>query len=207
MQAPLLLQKLFPSITWRIPDSKNSLYLTFDDGPIPVVTPWVLETLDKYNAKATFFCIGQNVKRYPEIYREIISRGHQTGNHTHRHLNGWNVKNKNYFADVSECSNYVHSTLFRPPYGKIKPSQIRELKKNYQLVMWDVLSQDYDEKRTAGQCSASVIRESKPGSIIVFHDSIKAESRLRGSLPTVLEHFIKKGFEFTRLESSRLHTR
>ncbi len=200
MQAPVLLQKLFPSIKWRIPGSGKKLYLSFDDGPIPIVTPWVLDMLDKYEAKASFFCIGQNVLKHPEIYREIVSRGHQTGNHTHTHLNGWNVSNKNYFADIAECSKYVSSKLFRPPYGKIKPSQIRHLKKNYQILMWDVLSQDYDIKKTAEQCKETVIRESKSGSIIVFHDSIKAEPRLRGSLEAVLEHFKKEGFEFSRLE-------
>ena len=200
MQAPVLLQKLFPSIKWRIPGSGKKVYLSFDDGPIPSVTPWVLDMLDKYEAKASFFCIGQNVLKHPEIYREIVSRGHQTGNHTHTHLNGWNVSNKNYFADIAECSKYVSSKLFRPPYGKIKPSQIRHLKKNYQILMWDVLSQDYDIKKTAEQCKETVIRESKSGSIIVFHDSIKAEPRLRGSLEAVLEHFKKEGFEFSRLE-------
>lgn len=179
---------------------EKKIYLTFDDGPIPIVTPWVLETLALYNAKATFFCIGNNVLKHPEIYSEIIKQGHKTGNHTQNHLNGWKVLNKNYFQDIEECTKLVRSGLFRPPYGKIKPSQIKRLKHNYKLVMWDVLSRDYDQSLSVENCHKSVIREAKPGSIVVFHDSIKAESRLRGSLPAVLEHFKKQGYEFARLE-------
>jgi peptidoglycan/xylan/chitin deacetylase (PgdA/CDA1 family) len=180
--------------------AEKKIYLTFDDGPIPIVTPWVLETLDTYKAKATFFCIGKNVQAHPEIYLDILNRGHQTGNHTQNHLNGWNVKNKNYYKDVEECTKYVNSLLFRPPYGKIKPSQIRHFKQQYKLVMWDVLSKDYDQNRSPEQCLHTVLSEAGPGSIIVFHDSLKAEKRLRGSLPGVLEHFNKEGYEFARLE-------
>lgn len=200
MKAPLIIQKLFPSIIWRMSGIEKKIYLTFDDGPIPIVTPWVLETLALYNAKATFFCIGNNVLKHPEIYSEIIKQGHKTGNHTQNHLNGWKVLNKNYFQDIEECTKLVRSGLFRPPYGKIKPSQIKRLKHNYKLVMWDVLSRDYDQSLSVENCHKSVIREAKPGSIVVFHDSIKAESRLRGSLPAVLEHFKKQGYEFARLE-------
>jgi len=201
LKAPLILQKLLPSITWRINGAENKVYLTFDDGPIPEVTPWVLNLLKQYNAKATFFCIGNNVLKHPEIYQSILDSGHQTGNHTQNHLNGWNVKNKNYFNDIAECDKYVSSKLFRPPYGKIKPSQIKQLKQNYKLIMWDVLSKDYDTLRTAEQCLQTVIRETKSGSIIVFHDSLKAEKNLRGSLPAVLDHFKQKGFEFARIEA------
>jgi len=201
LQAPTIIQKLFPSITWRFSGAEKKIYLTFDDGPIPEITPWVLELLRSYNAKATFFCIGNNVLKNNVIYQEILNEGHQVGNHTHNHLNGWNVKNKNYFEDIEECRKHVKSNLFRPPYGKIKPSQIKHLKENYRIIMWDVLSQDYDQDRTAEQCLNSVIKVSSAGSVIVFHDSLKAEKRLRGALPLVLEHFKQRGFEFARIEA------
>ncbi len=200
MKTPLLIQKLFPSLTWRMSGVEKIIYLTFDDGPIPVVTPWVLETLAKYNAKATFFCIGNNVLKHPEIYRAVVEQGHQTGNHTHHHLNGWNVKNMNYYQDIEECGKYVHSHLFRPPYGKIKPSQIKHLRQKYKLMMWDVLSKDYDATISPDKCLQTVLRETQKGSIVVFHDSLKAEKRLRIALPGVLEHFKKQGYEFARLE-------
>ncbi len=187
-------------MTWRMRGVGKKIYLTFDDGPNPEVTPWVLDTLSAYNAKATFFCIGTNVMKHPQLYQEIIKQGHQTGNHTQHHLNGWKVKNKEYFEDIEECRKLVNSCLYRPPYGKIRPSQIRYLKNNYKLVMWDVISQDYDAAQTADQCYQRVIREYREGSIIVFHDSLKAEKRLRGSLPLIMDHLREREFEFLRIE-------
>lgn len=200
MRAPLFIQTLFPSIIWRIHGKEKKIYLTFDDGPIPEVTPWVLEILTEFKAKATFFCIGENVRKYPHLYEQIRSLGHQTGNHTQHHLNGWKVSNLDYYHDIEACRKLVDSPLFRPPYGKIKPSQIRYLKNKFKLVMWDVLSKDYDRSLSGEQCLKTVINESREGSIIVFHDSLKAEERLRIALPGVLEHFRKNGFEFARLE-------
>jgi peptidoglycan/xylan/chitin deacetylase (PgdA/CDA1 family) len=200
MKAPYLLRKMYPSLLWKIPGRENRIFLTFDDGPIPEVTPWVLDTLDEFNARATFFCIGENVSRHPHIYEDILRRGHRTGNHTQKHLNGWKVKNKQYFEDIAACSGYVDSELFRPPYGKIKPSQIRHLKKKYQLVMWDVLSMDFDMNRIPSQCTNAVIREAGPGSIIVFHDSLKAAPRLKVSLPAVLKYFQEKNYRFDLIE-------
>ncbi|MBP6335046.1 MAG: polysaccharide deacetylase family protein [Bacteroidia bacterium] len=200
MRAPLLIQKMFPSITWRMPGDKKKIFLTFDDGPIPEVTPWVIETLSKYNAKATFFCIGENVVKHPQVFDQLKSSGHQIGNHTYHHMNGWKVTNNDYYKDIEECNKLVDSPLFRPPYGKIKPSQIRHLKNKYKLVMWDVLSRDYDRARTGEQCMNTVKQESEAGSIIVFHDSLKAQERLRIALPGILKHFSEQGFEFARLE-------
>lgn len=200
MQTPVLIQRFFPSITWTIPVKEKKIFLTFDDGPIPEVTPWVLDVLKSYNAKATFFCIGNNVAKYPSIYGEIIDQGHQTGNHTHNHMNGWKVRSKDYYDDIERCSEFVNSKLFRPPYGKITFPQIRHLKRKYKLIMWDVLSKDYSQKMSADQCLQKVINEVRPGSIIVFHDSLKAEKQLRGALPGIMEHFKNEGYKFSRIE-------
>lgn len=193
------IQWFFRSITWRIPTTEKVIYLTFDDGPIPEVTPWVLETLAIFNAKATFFCIGDNVRKYPNIYKQILAKKHRVGNHTFNHLNGWRTWNKNYLANIDKCSEYVTSTLFRPPYGKLKPSQTRQIRKEYQVVLWDVLSGDFDAEITSEMCLENVIKNATKGSIIVFHDSLKAEKHLRYVLPKVLEFYSKKDFRFETL--------
>ncbi len=178
------------------------LYLTFDDGPIPEVTPWVLETLNKFNAKATFFCIGQNAEKYPEILKNILDAGHSVGNHTMQHLNGWKSSCKEYSQDVMECKKFIYSSLFRPPYGKIKISQVRALKKEFKIIMWDVLSKDYDRSLNGDACFEQIKRKSRNGSIIVFHDSVKAEERLRFALPETLKYFSQSGFEFKAISPS-----
>jgi peptidoglycan/xylan/chitin deacetylase (PgdA/CDA1 family) len=187
---------LFPSLIWRFKEREKIIYLTFDDGPIPEVTPWVLDLLKEFNAKATFFSVGDNAKKHPALLKKIISSGHSIGNHTMNHLNGWKTPDEKYFSNVSECSRFVNSKLFRPPYGRIKFSQIRKLKKDFRIIMWDVLSRDYDSTLTGEQCFENVKSKAKPGSIIVFHDSIKAESRLRHALPETLKYFSDLGYKF-----------
>lgn len=196
---PLLLQLMFPSLTWRIPEIGKTIYLTFDDGPIPEITPWVLKTLDEFNALATFFCIGDNVMKNPDLIKLLLNSKHTLGNHTMHHLNGWQSKNKKYFSDISECKQLINSKLFRPPFGKIKLSQVWKLKKEFRIIMWDVLSKDYDTSLTGEDCFENVKRNTKNGSIIVFHDSLKAEKRLRFALPQTLKYFSEQGYSFAAL--------
>ena len=199
MRGRLLLHRIFRSFRWRMPAKERTLYLTFDDGPVPGVTPWVLDLLDQYQAKATFFCVGENVAKFPEIYRDLLARGHTPGNHTFRHLNGWMTPTAEYVADVKRCQEVIGSRLFRPPYGKIRPSQVWALRNSFELVMWDVLSRDYDNRLTGSRCRDRVIQAAGPGSIVVFHDSLKAEKRLRQALPEVLTHFHARGYRFAGL--------
>lgn len=196
----MLLDALTKNLVWSIKTTKKEVFLTFDDGPIPEVTPWVLETLKQYEAKATFFCVGDNVKKHPDIYRMIVDQGHKVGNHTMNHLNGWTNFNKTYFENIEKCNALIHSNLFRPPYGKIKPSQISHLKNDYRIIMWDVLTKDYDASVTGEYCFEKVKKNCKPGSIIVFHDSIKAEKRLRKALPKSLEYLKQEGYTFSSIQ-------
>ncbi len=197
-----LAKRIFPNVTWSLPQGEKTIYLTFDDGPIPEVTPFVLETLKKYNAAATFFCIGDNVKKHPEIYRMIDTNVHSIGNHTMHHMNGWLVTNSAYFEDVKKAQSYLTTKLFRPPYGKIRPSQVYRLKKEFRIIMWDVLSKDYDRELTGADCLRRVLQQTRLGSIIVFHDSLKAESRMRYALPFVLKHFSELGYSFKRIDGN-----
>lgn len=194
-----LLSRLFPSLTWRINTKEKILYLTFDDGPIPEATPWVLDILNEYGAKATFFCVGENARKNPHILERIIAEKHSVGNHTMNHLNGWNVNTGDYISNIDSCSKYVSSNLFRPPYGRIRLSQIQSVKKKYKIIMWNVLSKDYDITLTGQQCFEIVKRKSKAGSIVVFHDSIKAKNRLQEALPATLNYFSNLGYRFDAL--------
>ncbi|MEN0003213.1 MAG: polysaccharide deacetylase family protein [Bacteroidota bacterium] len=207
VKTPQVIQNLFPNFTWRIPSAEKVLYLTFDDGPVPEVTPWVLEQLAAYNAKATFFCVGDNIQKHPEVFEQVKAAGHAVGNHTFNHLNGWATDNISYFHNIRHCAREMDSVLFRPPYGRIKPKQVQFLQRHYRIIMWDVLSGDFDQNISPEQCLANVVNNVSPGSIAVFHDSVKAEERLTYVLPRVLEHFAQAGYSFERLnEKEMLHT-
>lgn len=200
--SPFWLKWFYPTLTWHKSRKEKFVYFTFDDGPIPVVTPFVLNTLKKFNCKATFFCIGDNVDKHPLILADIISEGHTIGNHTYNHLNGWNSSNENYIENVLKGSKLTSTRIFRPPYGRIKKSQIKEIKRqspSTEVIMWDVLSGDFDKRISKEQCVRNVLKHCKNGSIIVFHDSLKAFERLEYALPKVLENLSKKGFEFRTL--------
>lgn len=195
--------RIFKDFIWHFAGHEKELYLTFDDGPNADVTPWVIETLAKYNAKATFFCIGENVMNNQDIYGRVIDEGHSVGNHSFSHLKGWITSNKDYIDDVKKASEFIDSDLFRPPYGKIKPSQSFELKKDYYIIMWDVLTRDYDEDVNPEKCLQYVINHSEGGSIILFHDTLKAIKNLRFVLPRVLEHYSENGFTFKAIDFSK----
>ena len=172
------------------------MFLTFDDGPTPEITREVLAVLSRFKAQATFFCIGRNVERNPEIYRLILNSGHATGNHTYSHLKGWNTPDAAYFNDIALAARYVPSKLFRPAYGMITPAQLRYLKQLYRIVMWDVMSYDFAYNTSPEKCLQNVIRYTRPGSIIVFHDSVKAAEKTLYVLPRVLEHYAEMGYVF-----------
>jgi peptidoglycan/xylan/chitin deacetylase (PgdA/CDA1 family) len=191
-----ILQMLFPSLIWNLPSKEKVIYITFDDGPHPELTPFVLQELDKYNAKATFFLLGKEVDSHPSLYKDILQANHSVGNHTYSHLNGWATKNSEYFSDIEKCHSIMNRKLFRPPFGRIKPSQIRHLKKAFKIVMWDVLSWDFHKNTSAEKCYNIVKKKTKNGSIIVFHENDKAIKNVKYCLPKILEHFSKEGYEF-----------
>ncbi len=213
IRPPYLLKKLYSKAIWRMDSKHKKIYLTFDDGPVPIVTPWVLDVLKQYNIKATFFCVGENVVKYPSIYQRILDDDHSIGNHTYNHLNGWNTHTKTYIENVELCSIALNSenktqqtNLFRPPYGRAKKSQISYLsakkptnQPSYSIIMWDVLSGDYDKKTSPSTCLNNVINNVRNGSIIVFHDSPKAQINLEYALPRFIEYALAKGFEFEKL--------
>ncbi|MBN8855735.1 MAG: polysaccharide deacetylase family protein [Sphingobacteriales bacterium 50-39] len=206
VKTPWWLKKWYPGLIWDIPPATDEkvLYLTFDDGPHPRATPFVLDTLRTYGAKATFFCIGKNVQEHPHLYRRILEEGHRTGNHTQHHVNGWKTRDKAYLDDVRQAARYIDSDLFRPPYGRISAFQASLLRKppfEYKVIMWDVLSADFDRKLSPERCSRNVIRHAGPGSIVVWHDSEKAFPRLEAALPVVLGHFQERGYRFESLGS------
>ena len=205
VKTPGWLKKIYDSYTWSVASSDKILYLTFDDGPHPEATPFVLKELKKYNFLATFFCIGKNVVSYPDIYKQVLQEGHSVGNHTYNHLNGWKTNNDDYLKDIALASDEIDSYLFRPPYGRITSFQAKNLKpvmkgKEPKVIMWDVLSGDFDTACSPQQCLANVLFASVPGSIIVFHDSEKAFPRLEYTLPKILNYFSEKGYLFKSLE-------
>lgn len=187
-------------MVWHVPSVKKAIYLTFDDGPTPQVTDWTLDLLKQYNAKATFFCIGKNVKEHPEIYKRILDEGHSVGNHTFNHIKGWNTKTADYLKNVENASTLIKSDLFRPPYGRITPQQSKTISKNgYNIIMWTILSLDWDKRVSKEKCAYNVIKNVGSGDIIVFHDSLKASRNMQYALPKVLEYFSNKGFTFKRI--------
>jgi peptidoglycan/xylan/chitin deacetylase (PgdA/CDA1 family) len=212
----ILLSVFYPKLTWARRSSKKVIYLTFDDGPIPEVTEYVLEELDKYSAKATFFCVGDNIVKNTLVFKEIINRGHKIGNHTFNHLNGWKNETSNYLENIAKCNHiilenvisenkkaYLSNTsakkLYRPPYGKIKQAQIKALTDNYEIVMWDVLTGDFDKNLSPEKCLHKAIKFTRNGSIVIFHDSLKALPNLQYALPRFLKYFKEAGYRFETL--------
>ena len=200
-----LIKRIFSNYIWDVPNTENKIYLTFDDGPIPEITEWVLEELKKYNAKATFFCIGHNMEKHPEILEKVINDGHSVGNHTFNHLNGWKTSTKEYIENSIQWSvvsgQSPNGKLFRPPYGKIKSSQSKKLRQlGYKIIMWDVLSADYDTAISPEKCLKNVLKNVTSGSIIVFHDSVKAFPNLEYTLPKAMKYWQEKGFVFEKLD-------
>jgi peptidoglycan-N-acetylglucosamine deacetylase len=201
LQPPTLLKQLTQNwLTWEMSPLAKKLYITFDDGPVPEVTPEVLRILKVYSAKATFFCVGENVSRYPELFAEVIAEGHAVGNHTYNHQQAWKTPSGEYLRNVELCRQLVHSRLFRPPHGQLTPWLIQQLRKNYNIVMWSVLSGDYDARFSPDQCLSNALRHTQAGSIVVFHDSIKAKRNMLYALPLFLEHFSANGFEFETIK-------
>lgn len=188
-----------PSLVWDMA-GEDDVYLTFDDGPTPGITEWILAELDKYGAKATFFCLGKNVEQYPDLYEKILAAGHRTGNHTYSHQKGWGMSLSRYMEDVDYAGQFIRSDLFRPPYGRITPAQARILGERYHMVMWSIVSRDYSQIITPRQCLRNVIRYVEGGSIVVFHDSAKSFRNLRYALPRTLQFLQKKGLRCSALE-------
>lgn len=197
---PLFYRLLFPEAIWRIKHRRRKVvFLTFDDGPIPEVTPWVLDTLDRYGIKATFFMVGDNVRRHPELLEEVRRRGHAVGNHTMHHLQGMKVTAYRYMHDISEANDLIDSLLFRPPHGLLRWKQARAIKDRYNLVMYDLVTRDYSKKLNPEQVFNNVRRYARNGSIIVFHDSLKAEKNMKAVLPRAIEYLRSLGYEFEPL--------
>jgi len=196
------LVKLFSNknLIWDFKSVDKSIYLTFDDGPTPGITEKVLTILDEFNAKATFFCLGKNVKDNPDIFQKIITQGHSVGNHTYDHFNGWKTNENEYLLNIKKAEKYISSNLFRPPYGRIKKSQIQNIKNKYKIILWTVLSGDFDKNISKEKCLSNVINYAQKGSIIVFHDSVKAKEKILFALPEVLKYFSDKGFSFERIQ-------
>ena len=199
--APNFLRKMFPMLIWSFPEEEGrSVFLTFDDGPTPDVTTWVLDKLDEFEAKATFFCLGKNVEQHPDIYRMIVERGHAVGNHSYSHIKGWGTSVTNYIQDFDLAATLIDSNLIRPPYGRITPTQANMLNERYNLIMWDILSRDYSNTVSRRGCVKNVVKHLRPGAIIVFHDSLKAKRNLKYALPRVLDTLRQEGYECKRIE-------
>ena len=207
VKIPLVAKKMFPNYVWDIPTHDKTLYLTFDDGPTPKITNWVLNTLDSYNAKATFFCIGKNIETHPDIFQNILNDGHAIGNHTYNHIKGWKTKVEPYLFEIEKTLEIIDAQmlnsspsnvkLFRPPYGQITPKQGKELiKLGYKIIMWDVISFDWDKTVSEEICLNNVTSKSTTGSIVVFHDSLKASKNMQYALPKTLDYFSEKGYVF-----------
>ena len=199
-RVPKIIRSLYPSeVLWNL-DSQSSVYLTFDDGPHPVVTPWVLRQLEKYGARATFFCLGKNVEQYPETYQMILDAGHSVGNHTYSHQKGFRMSTLRYIEDVAFAANYIHSELFRPPYGQISRTQIKRLSQHYRIVMWTVMSRDYSQYVNGETCFLNATKGVEPGAIIGFHDSLKSFDTLKYALPKVLQFYKERNINLRAIK-------
>jgi len=199
--SPFWLRAFFPGFIWRVPTQEKIIYLTFDDGPIPEITEFVLETLEQYHAKATFFCIGDNVRKHPYVFSKVLESGHAVGNHTFNHINGWKTNNDLYLENIKKCDEQlkIPTNLFRPPYGRIKKSQSKFVLKERKIIMWDVLSGDFSASLTPETCLQKTIRHAREGSIILFHDSIKASKNMQYALPRFLDNMAEQGYGFEAL--------
>ncbi len=199
VRSPKLFELLYPELIWRMSDAEKKLYLTFDDGPDKTVTPLLLDILDQFKAKATFFCVGKKVEKFPEIIKQITDAGHSVGNHTYSHLKGKNVSTESFLEDISACNNLLHTKLFRPPYGSIKHNQIKQLKDQYKIYMWSVLPGDFDQKISKEKCLHRSIKYTSDGTIIVYHDNEKTKEKVLYTIPKYIEHFKKLGYTFEAL--------
>lgn len=199
-RAPKFLRRMAPSLIWDMPDEKDHVYLTFDDGPTPGITEWIVKELEKYNAKATFFCLGKNAEQYPDLHKLIVDNGHRIGNHTYSHQKGWGMSLERYLEDVEFANSILHSDLFRPPYGRITPSQAHRISQHYNIIMWDVLSRDYSQFVSPRKCLKNVTSHVRSGSIIVFHDSAKSFRNMRYALPRTLQFLKDKGLKCVILQ-------
>ena len=220
VKTPNFVKTLFPNFTWNIDTPHKELYLTFDDGPTPEITNWVLSILKEYNAKATFFCIGNNIEKHPLIFQKVIKQGHAVGNHTYNHLKGWKSKTEEYIEDIKKTQLLINASkphityndlesenlkLFRPPYGKFKVKQSKHIQKlGYKIVLWDVLPFDWDESVSEEICLENITSTAKEGSVVVLHDSVKASRNLKYVLPKILDYYSKKGFTFKAITSNLL---
>lgn len=206
IKTPKFIPMLFPFYAWRIKPMEGGVYITFDDGPTPGITDWVLDQLKKYKAKATFFCVGNQIKQNPELFKRIYYEGHSIGNHTLSHVHGWYTTREQYLSEIEETSNIIvdllgfKPKLFRPPYGKFSPATREAILSDYQVIMWDVLTGDFDPKMTAEACVLNTISSFEPGSIIVFHDSLKCSDKLKSILPSVLSFFYNNNFSMHSIE-------
>ena len=199
IKTPTLIQFFFPSLLWSKKRDKKILYLTFDDGPYNMLSPFILDELKKYKAKATFFYLGSKAEKYPQLIKRCKDENHKIGNHSYSHPNGWKTKNSRYYQDIEKANKLLNSNLFRPPYGRIKPSQINHLKKYYKIIMWDILSWDFDKKTSPEECYNNIINNTKSGSIIVLHENEKSAKNVKEVLPKILSYFSSQGFKFEKL--------
>lgn len=200
LRPPKFIKRMFPQLTWSMPEEAGAVYLTFDDGPTPGITDMVLEILSKHNAKATFFCIGKNAELHPEVLERVRAAGHAIGNHSYSHNKGWRMGCERYVEDVDMANEFLHSNLIRPPYGRITKGQIRRLSERYKIIMWDILSRDYSRVVSPGRCEREVLPHIRPGSIVVFHDSYKASENMLHTLPLVLKRVEEMGLRCEPIE-------
>ncbi len=197
---PKTLRALYPQCFWNLPNPENKIYLTFDDGPTPELLPFILETLDKYNVQATFFCVGENICKHPELFAQLLEK-HVVGNHTYNHMSGWKNPNYTYYKSIKKFEAIYQTPLFRPPYGRISRTQAKHISKQYKIIMWDVLSYDYRKTITPKKCLKNVVNNVKSGSVIVFHDNKKAKKNVTYALPLAIEQLLQKGFIFDTISA------